>query len=301
MRNKFIFLYFSFTILFFGLFFAAPGQVLAHTNILNGATTKWAWNDVVGWINHYSEDNVVVSGTGLTGYASSSVGFISFDCATSPSGNICGASNYSVKNDGNGNLSGWAWNDNIGWISFCGVNGGGSADCPNTGVNYAVTIVSGSPNWKFIGWAWNDLVGWISFCNTGADCSGSPYAYDVETNWLATSTSGYVESTTYDTGVASGSIINSVTWIGTQPGGQFSIQFAGSDSSAGPWSYDETNTSYIISPCPPGSPVSSCANVQKVDYTLNNNRYFRYRIKLDSDTAQRLTPQLDDVIINWSP
>ena len=32
----------------------------------------------------------------------------------------------------------------------------------------------------------------------------------------------------------------------------------------------------------------------------NNKRYFRYKIRINSNFAQTLTPTVDDVIINWS-
>ena len=63
------------------------------------------------------------------------------------------------------NVSGWAWSENIGWISF---------NCANTNscgtVNYGVTINPG--NGKFSGYAWSDNVGWLSF--TPKDLSGCP-------------------------------------------------------------------------------------------------------------------------------
>ena len=73
----------------------------AATNI--DATYKYAWNDVIGWIDFYSTGNVNVSSTQLTGYATSSVGFIALDCATSPSppaGCSTTFSNWKVTNDG---------------------------------------------------------------------------------------------------------------------------------------------------------------------------------------------------------
>jgi len=273
------------------LFFGGVGTASAATNILSDAGKHWAWNDVIGWIDYYNTLNVNVLTHNLTGYASSSVGYIALDCATSPVPD-CGSS-YQIKNNGNGNLKGWAWNDQIGWISFCGGSGGSDPDCPGA-TGYSVNIDSNTG--KFTGWAWNDVVGWISFCNSGSDCSGSPYAYDVETDWRATSTSGWLESTTYDTGAEGGAAINSVMWIGYQPAGTVTFQFAASNNSSGPWSY-ATSTSYTISGCPS---VASCAPTP-LDYTLNNNRYFRYRMQLISDQAQAQTPRVDDVIINWSP
>ncbi|MDP3934684.1 MAG: CARDB domain-containing protein [Candidatus Giovannonibacteria bacterium] len=61
------------------------------------------------------------------------------------------------------NLSGWAWSENIGWISFNSTNQGG-------GANYGVTVNSGG---NISGYAWSEHIGWISF-NEDSDCPQSP-------------------------------------------------------------------------------------------------------------------------------
>jgi len=61
------------------------------------------------------------------------------------------------------NVWGWAWSENIGWISFNNTSGGGS-------VNYEVSI---NPDTGiFSGYAWSENIGWISF-NSG-DLAGCP-------------------------------------------------------------------------------------------------------------------------------
>lgn len=56
------------------------------------------------------------------------------------------------------NVSGWAWSENIGWISFNNTSGGGL-------VNYGVNI---DPlNGDFDGYAWSENIGWISFKPSG--------------------------------------------------------------------------------------------------------------------------------------
>jgi len=52
------------------------------------------------------------------------------------------------------NVSGWAWSENVGWISFNNITGGGPVDY---GVN--VDALTGD----FSGYAWSENVGWISF------------------------------------------------------------------------------------------------------------------------------------------
>ncbi|MDP6387982.1 MAG: hypothetical protein QGG63_01770 [Candidatus Pacebacteria bacterium] len=62
------------------------------------------------------------------------------------------------------NMSGWAWSDNIGWISF---------NCTDTNscgtVDYGVNAVA---NGNLSGYAWSDNVGWITF--NESDLSGCP-------------------------------------------------------------------------------------------------------------------------------
>ncbi|MCK5319884.1 hypothetical protein KAJ61_00660 [Candidatus Parcubacteria bacterium] len=86
------------------------------------------------------------------------------------------------------NVSGWAWNSNVGWVSFntidCDTNGNsaydagdtGSAGCPAVGTlfhDYGVNIDLATGN--FSGYAWNSNVGWISFnrCGTDNNCGTS--------------------------------------------------------------------------------------------------------------------------------
>lgn len=204
-------------------------NVLAATNISSGANEHWAWSESIGWIDFYSTDNVNVSASGINGYANSSAGYIAFDCATSPNGNICATSNFKVSNDGAGNLSGFAWNESIGWISFyCGNFVGG---CLNS--NYQV-VIDGSGN--FSGWAWNESIGWISFnCNNsgiGNTCATSNYK--VKTSWVATSLTGSLLSSIVDTGVSGGAAFNSIMWKGSQPvGTAVKFQFASANQATG--------------------------------------------------------------------
>lgn len=273
-------------------FLIFKNNAYAATNISSNVNEHWAWNDIVGWMDFYNTLNVNVSPTQLTGYASSSIGDVSLDCATTRSGNICAPANdnYKVINDGNGNLSGWGWNDNYGWISFCG-GGGADPNCPGS-ISYYVAI---DPNTGiFSGYAWNDIIGWISFnCADISICGTSNYK--VITSWVATSTSAIIESATFDTGVNGGAQINSFYWEGEQLGGTANFQFAVSNSTSGPWNY--------FGPTGTGSYYTVNKDIRtKVDFALHNNqRYFRYKILLMSDQAQRNTPVIEKVVVNWSP
>ena len=216
------------------------------------------------------------------------------DCATSRSGNICGQGDYRVTNDGSGSLSQWAWNDIYGWISFdCG-NGG--AGCGQSSYRVYVDPATG----EFHNYAWNDVIGWIAvncFDIGGQNYCDNTSNFKVKTSWTVTSTSGYLDSATYDTGVPGGAQLNSVLWHGNQPAQTLvGFQFAASNAPAGPWDFigpDGTpNTYYQVSE----------GATQRLDYNLfYNQRYFRYRAILTSDPSRTASPRIDDVIINWSP
>lgn len=77
---------------------------------------------------------------------------------------------------GGDNVSGWAWSENIGWISFndidCDVNHNGTYQgtdegapdqCPSSGtvIHYGVKIAFDTGD--FSGYAWSENVGWIKF------------------------------------------------------------------------------------------------------------------------------------------
>jgi len=275
-------------------------RVQATTNVRPEIDNHWAWNDVIEWIDfyHYPTENVILTSYKLTGYASSSIGNIYFDCAMT--GDCAEKGNYKVTNDGEGNLSGWAWNDAVGWISFDCHNNGGS--CGTLYQAYVVpdNIDAGIFTNPGTDYAWNDLIGWISFnCDNHSNC-GNPDGinYKVATSWEATSTSGYVDSSTFDTNVTGGAQLNSVMWSGvTEPGTEVGFQFAGSDNPNEPsWEFkgpDGTVDTYYMAVQNSSVPL---------DLTLHNNQqYFRYRVTLFSDLTQRNTPRIDEISINWSP
>ena len=70
-----------------------------------------------------------------------------------------------VANDGAGNLSGYAWGENVGWINFAPTGGG-------------VTI---GTDGVFDGWAWGENIGWIHLKNLAIP-------YKVKTVWTPLST-----------------------------------------------------------------------------------------------------------------
>ncbi len=292
--KKYCLLWGSFVFLISVSFF--PSFSHASTNISTTDGEYWGWNDVVGWIRFNTAGgglSVTVTNTLVQGYATSTAGDISLDCGTTSVGSICGGSvDYKVTNDGSGNLSGYAWNDVYGWISF---------DCHNTNAcaqsSYQVTIDS---NGDFSNYAWNDVIGWISFnCVNTLGCGSS--SYKVKTSWAPSATIATLDSSIFDTGVSAGAQLHSLVWRGSKPAGT-SVQFqiAASNDSSGPWTYigpDGTSSSYYPQDTSLGAGVSI-----PLDYSFHNNyRYFRYRVRLSSNSNSSAAPRIDDIIINWTP
>ncbi|GEM_PF-455456 len=184
----------------------------------------WAWNDVIGWIDFYFKEspNVyvdLVAGE-LRGYASSSVGYIALNCHTPPSGATANCPiDYKVSVDtatSPRKLSGWAWNDVIGWISFCGDDQGGSTLggttwlCPNRQLPNSLYGVTIDASGNFSGWAWNDVVGWISFnCNNLNTCG--TVNYKVKANFPVLAPTANLYSNVFDMGGTA--TLNSIMWL----------------------------------------------------------------------------------------
>ncbi len=280
------------------------------TNIHTTTTDHWAWNDIVGWINFHETHNVWVESKKLSGYASSSFGEIVLNCESIP-GSCAAVGDWRTKNRGDGLLSGWAWNDIVGWISFCGttISASSSNDCPYAAYDYRARItelISEQPPSDFYEFAWNDVVGWIAFnCEKGGPegsniCGTSNFR--VRTDWYPTSTYGHVESAIFDTEVVGGAQFNSVSVKGVRYfGTDIFFQLATSNSSSGPWIFigpDGTSNTYYEF----DYETKSKTYYTVLDYRYHNNyRFFRYKLRLKSDKTQLITPYVDDIIINWSP
>ena len=140
-------------------------------------TNDYAWNDQVGWINfaHPGGNIYVARGAGdLWGlaYVLSDNHWISLNCVSTDS---CSSVEYKVSSDADGNLSGWAWSENYGWICFNCLT---DNSCLLSG-DYKVTVDQDTG--EFDGYAYSEKIGWISFnCKHGGDaqddiCSTSDY------------------------------------------------------------------------------------------------------------------------------
>ncbi len=269
-----------------------------------------AWTDVTGWLDF--DASVDVADTNLTGAANGlQIGKFVLNCGSAPVSN-CGApaGNWWVANDGDGNLSGWAWSDIIGWISFCGNAAAGSGPtggCPGS-PTYQVRI--DPTNGIFSGWAWNDVIGWISFnCNNsgiGNQCPSSDYK--VVTSWRGgappsngagpggTDSDSWLESSAFDTRVVGGAAFNSLTWQGSLNGGIVGFQIATSDNANGPWNFIGPSgdaTTVYEDPAGPNRQIK----ISRLYH--NNDRYIRYKVWLGWTGDQ--APHIDDIIISYSP
>lgn len=261
----------------------------AATNI--SSSDRYAWNDNIGWIDFYSTNNLNVFYDRLEGYASSSVGDVAFNCNSTPNGDICTgpAGNWKTSNDGSGHLSGWAWNDLIGWISL---------DSATAGSSYFYQAVINFSTGEFSGWAWNDVAGWISFnCSNTSTCG--TLSYKVSTAWNAIPVVSTIISSIFDTNAIGGGSINSITWKGLQLSGtSVKFQVASSNNSSGPWTYigpGGTSAETDVYSAAPN--ITMPVNLSH----HNNKRYVRYKAYLSSNAAKTETPTVYDIIINWSP
>jgi len=118
---------------------------------------------------------------------------------------------------------------------------------------------------------------------------------------------GQLYSIVLDTTGTSGPAYNSVLWKGALGGpsqnqGKVRLQLSASNSSSGPWSYVGGTT------CSSGDWFEAAADTPveiRCFSQLNNRRYFKYRLQLcsmsDCFSSGFYTPQVDEVVVNWSP
>jgi len=252
---------------------------------------------------------------------------------------VGGAGNWRITvNPLTGELAGWAWNDQIGWISFSCANSvpgfpNGTCSSLNYGVNIVIseggthcTAIDPIPPTTcgdFNGWAWNDVIGWISFNCGNSGAGGCSIQYKVKTSWeppAPTLPAGDLTSSIFDTQAPDGAAINTIMWRGDPPAGApinpgqyVSFQIATdclpnqgtppacTDGAAG-WNFvgpNGTNGSYYFDSVGPNRPIP-------INQTYHSNkRYVRYKVFLSPCSppicASSESPQVDDVIINWSP
>lgn len=112
---------------------------------------------------------------------------------------------------------------------------------------------------------------------------------------IAESTPAELISSILDTGAVGGAGFNSLLWQGAlNTGGSVKFQIAFSNSASGPWTYyGPTSSEDWYQPNPnvcTAFPTAGSASPQ-------NKRYIRYKVQLSTASV---SPQVNDIIINWS-
>jgi len=268
---------------------------------------KLAWNDLAGWIDFYvGGDGANVSSLKMSRWGvfeNDPSTYVALHCtALPPSGTNDCSVDFGVINDGSGNLEGFAWSDEYGWISFCG--GLSTTNCPGA-IPYQVTIDIGN---DFKGFAWNDILGWISFCGglSSSTCPGT-VDYVVHTTWdrvVNPTSNNYLESVTFDTESDDGFAFNSIYWEGTITPGSTTVGFQLAVSTSTDFSSaifqgrDGTvNTVYDASSSGESIIVSNAADADFHPFEPGY-RYFRYRVYLDKESST--SPVVTKVAVGWT-
>lgn len=120
---------------------------------------------------------------------------------------------YDAESSASDNVSGFAWSDNIGWISM---NSG------NTG-NYGVTVAADG---TISGYAWSDNIGWVSFnasdvsaCPSGSCSPHMDTSTGIVTGWAKALSGGGANAGGWDgfislSGATYGVKVKNCTWNG---------------------------------------------------------------------------------------
>jgi len=147
---------------------------------------------------------------------------------------------------------------------------------------------------------------WVGGSDEAGPISNPGIKYDIATNitdsvtgqlTIATTTSdGILISSILDTGASINAGFNSLLWQGSLgTGGSVKFQIAFSDSSSGPWNYyGPISDADWYQPNPNVSisfPTAGLASPQ-------NKKYMRYKVNL---STTEISPQINDITINWSP
>ncbi|MCF7815921.1 MAG: hypothetical protein K9M10_02930 [Candidatus Pacebacteria bacterium] len=188
------------------------------------------------------------------------------------------------------NVSGYAWSENIGWISFNSTDAGGGP--------YGVSVASGG---AISGYAWSENIGWISF--NSSDVSGCPngtcspsvnQGTGEVTGWarVLSAVAAGANSGGWDgfislsgTGPNYGVKVTGCTWSGWAWGSDVVgwISFDSSDSGAGGGPYGVIGTSNA---CVPAIPI--CTGTIPTDATS-----CAPAVQPPTDVAYRLVDQSD--------
>jgi len=115
-----------------------------------------------GWGASYVDDNPANGGQDLPNEETGGMGWLSFNCI---SGGNCGSADYGVNVDAAGNITGYAWSSNYGWLKFGGFD---VTDFPTGGGTIAENAKVNLGN--------GQVTGWARFCSVAANsalCTGT--------------------------------------------------------------------------------------------------------------------------------
>lgn len=188
-----------------------------------------------GMLFFFPPHAISASATPITGYAwSDNIGWISFNCSNT---STCGTSNYGLSIAADGTISGYAWSDNIGWVS---ANAADVAGCPSAPCTPVISITTGA------------VTGWFRALANGGGWDG----------WIRLSGPGYGPTLATDgtfSGYAWGSdVVGWVSFAVLAPGAAYYNEELTSytpshyTAAGGPY-YSQVVTTYI--PCIPNSNV----------------------------------------------
>jgi hypothetical protein len=152
------------------------------------------------------------------------------------------------------NVFGWAWSENIGWISFNSTTGGGGTD-------YGVSI---EPDGTFSGYAWSENIGWISF--NQAELSGCPSGTcQAEVDLLShdLEVSGWARALAYGDGWDG--------WISLR-GSNYGVKINGETKDFEGWAWGDFVVGWISFNCNNPETPTACSNSNykvKTSYNFN--------------------------------
>jgi len=151
------------------------------------------------------------------------------------------------------NVFGYAWSENIGWISFNSTSGGGS-------ISYGVNIGSDG---IFSGYAWSENIGWISF--NQSQLSGCPSGTcRAEVNLSNYEVSGWAKASAYGDGWDG--------WIRLR-GSNYGVKINDATQEFEGWAWGDVVVGWISFNCknPETGNVCSTSNYKvKTSFVFNN-------------------------------
>jgi len=206
-------------------------------------------------IFQFDSQTLASSSQNLSGYAwNDNIGWISMNCTNTSS---CGSVDYGVNVQTTGrNMSGYAWSDNVGWISF-----NEEAGCPEPGcVTQPKVAVSGAmTGWAKVlssGGGWD---GWVKLDGasfSGSTASGYSWGSDV-IGWISWGGSGYgvVSSVSLTNQLPTASITIPTTDIAVYTNQQVYFEGSGTDPDGSITNYEWRNGD-----CSTGAIISSASS-----------------------------------------